>query len=85
MVSFNDVVASGRRRWVNPHWFRGNSYFRIGIDWVKTALETGWRLIRWVVLTGNSDPQLAMDSRKQHQHRAYQIEFKIQTYQYATA
>ena len=80
-----DVVESGRRRWVDPHWFRGNSYFRIGIDWVKTALESGWRLIRQVGFTGNSDPQPAMASRTQHQHRAYQIEFKILTYQYATA
>jgi hypothetical protein len=43
-----EVVKSGKRRWVDPHWFRGNSYFRIGWDWVKTALETGWRLIRRV-------------------------------------
>lgn len=80
-----DVVESGRRRWVDPHWFRGNSYFRIGTDWVKTALENGWRLIRCVGFTGNRDPQPAKASRKQHQHRTYQIEFKIRTYQYATA
>ena len=30
-----EVVNSGKRRWVDPHWFRGNSYFRIGWDWVK--------------------------------------------------
>lgn len=80
-----DVIKSGRRRWVDPHWFRGNSYFRIGIDWVKTALESGWRLIRRVGFTGNRDPQPAMASRKQHYRRTYQIEFKIRTYQYATA
>ena len=28
-----EVVDSGRRRWVDTHWFRGNSYFRIGWDW----------------------------------------------------
>ena len=33
-----DVVEKGKRRWVDTHWFRGNSYFRIGIDWVKSAL-----------------------------------------------
>ncbi len=33
-----DVVASGQRRRVDPHWFRGNICFRIGWDWVKTAL-----------------------------------------------
>jgi hypothetical protein len=46
---------SGKRRWVDPHWFRGNSYFRIGWDWVKTALEAGWRLARRVRFTGNQD------------------------------
>jgi len=25
-----EVVQSGKRPWVDPHWFRGNSYFRIG-------------------------------------------------------
>ena len=34
-----EVVDSGRRRWVDTHWFRGNSYFRIGLEWVKTALQ----------------------------------------------
>ncbi|WP_225889353.1 hypothetical protein [Halomicronema hongdechloris] len=59
------MVKSGKRGWVDPHWLRGNSYFRIGWDWVKTALETGWRLIRRVHFTSNRDPQPAMASRKQ--------------------
>ena len=25
-----EVVAQGKRRWVDPHWFRGNSYLKIG-------------------------------------------------------
>jgi hypothetical protein len=36
-----EVVARGHRRWVDPHWFRGNSYLRIGWQWVKTALYKG--------------------------------------------
>lgn len=78
-----EVVATGQRRWVDPHWFRGNSYFRIGWDWVKTALENGWTLIRQVRFTHNRDPETAMASRKQHEQRTYQIEFKIHTYCYA--
>ncbi|MEL6402576.1 MAG: transposase [Cyanobacteria bacterium J06626_4] len=35
------VVAAGRRRWVDTHWFRGNSYFRMGTEWVKAALQEG--------------------------------------------
>lgn len=77
-----EVVQSGKRRRVDPHWFRGNSYFRIGWDWVKTALQAGWRLIQQVRFTGNLDPQPAMASRKQHQKRARQIEFTIRTYRY---
>jgi hypothetical protein len=76
------VVASGDRRRVDPHWFRGNSYFRIGWDWVKTALEVGWPLIRAVCFTQAHDPEPAMASRKQHDQRTYRIEFKIHTYQY---
>ena len=74
------VVESGKRRWVDPHWFRGNSYFRIGTEWVKAASEHGWRLIRHVRFTHNRDPEPAMASRKQHDQRTYRIEFKIRNH-----
>ena len=74
-----EVVAAGKRRWVDPHWFRGNSYFRIGWEWLKTALNQGWKLIQHVRLLGNHDPDPAMASRKQHENRIYQLEFNIQT------
>ena len=77
-----EVVANGRRRWVDPHWFRGNSYFRIGWDWVKTAFWSGWQLIQQVRFTSHRDPLPAMASRKQHRKRIYQIEFTIRTYCY---
>jgi hypothetical protein len=74
------VVAAGQRRWVDPHWFRGNSYFRIGWDWLKAALENGGPLIRQGRFTHNRDPEPAMVSRKQHDQPTYRIEFKIHTY-----
>ena len=77
-----EVVASKKRRWIDPHWQRGHSYFRIGLDWVKTALIQGWKLIRQVHFIGNYDPSPVMASRKQHEARHYRLEFKIQTYQY---
>ena len=77
-----EVVTSQKRRWIDPHWFRGHSYFRIGLDWVKTALIQGWKLIRQVNFSGNYDPSPAIASRKQHEARHYRLEFKIQTYQY---
>jgi hypothetical protein len=51
------VVAEGLRRRVDPHWFRGNSYFRIGWDWIKTALDPGWQLIHSVCFTFSGDPE----------------------------
>jgi hypothetical protein len=78
-----EVVTAGKRRWVDTHWFRGNSYFRIGWEWVKSALEHGWQLIRRVCFTSNHDPDPAMASRKQHQKRRYRLEFEVRTYRYA--
>ncbi len=76
------VVASGKRRWVDTHWFRGNSYFRIGLEWVAGALLDGWRLIQKVQFTSNTDPEPAMASRKQHEKRTYRLEFKVSTLQF---
>jgi len=78
-----DVVLQQRRRWVDPHWFRGNSYFRIGWVWVQSALINGWQLIRSVRFTSNRDPDPSMASRKQHEQRFCQLEFTILTYSYA--
>jgi len=74
-----EVVATGKHRWVDTHWFRGNSYFRIGWQWVKTALQCGWQLIHQVRFVGNYDPHPAMAARKQHDKRRYRLEFTIQT------
>ena len=50
------VVAAHKRRWVDPHWYRGNSYLRIGWQWVKTALGRGWELFTTLPLSGLPDP-----------------------------
>ena len=50
------VVAQQKRRWVDPHWLRGNSYLRIGWHWVKTALARGWELFTTLHLSGTPDP-----------------------------
>ena len=51
------VVAQQKRRWVNPHWLRGNSYLRIGWQWVKSALARGWELFATLRLSGTPDPE----------------------------
>ena len=50
------VVAVHKRRWVDPHWLRGNSYLRIGWQWIKTALARGWELFATLHLSGTPDP-----------------------------
>ena len=77
-----EVVKQQHRRWVDPHWFRGNSYFRIGWEWVKAAPFNAWRIIRSVRFTSNCDPDPVMASRRQHLKRKYRIEFSVQTYCY---
>lgn len=78
-----EVVHAGKRRWVDPHWFRGNSYFRIGLEWVRSALFQGWRLIRRVAFFSNSDPEPAMASRSQHQQRSHRLEFQVCSVSYS--
>ena len=51
------VVGANKRRWVDPHWLRGNSYLRIGWLWVKTALTQGWALFATLHLSGTPDPE----------------------------
>jgi hypothetical protein len=50
------VVAQQKRRWVDPHWLRGNSYLRIGWQWVKSALARSWELFATLHLSGTPDP-----------------------------
>ena len=64
------VVEQGNRRLVDPHWYRGNSYLKIGWKWVNCALSKGWDLITRLYLSAAPDPEPAMASRKQHAKRA---------------
>jgi hypothetical protein len=62
------VVAHHNRRWVDPHWLRGNSYLRIGWQWVKSALARGWALFTTLQLSGAPDPEPARASVSQSKH-----------------
>jgi hypothetical protein len=59
------VVAAGRRREVDPHWFRGFSYARIGWHWIRRALSRGGMMIRTLALPTARDPEPARASRGQ--------------------
>ena len=58
---------TNKRRWVDPHWFRGASYLRIGWQWVKTALARGWALFATLHLSGAPDPEPSRASATQSQ------------------
>jgi hypothetical protein len=68
-----EVVKQGHRRWVDPHWFRGQSYLKIGWKWVERALSRGYDLITRLHLSAEADPEPAMASRRQAQKRPRRV------------
>ena len=82
-VQGQQVVAAGKRRWVDAHWQRGNSYLRIGWNWFKGVLHQGWRLFATISLQGGSDPDPAIASKKQSQ-KHLEREFTIKSYSFVT-
>jgi hypothetical protein len=61
------VVTHGKRRWVDAHWFRGQSSLKIGWNWVRRALSRGYELMTGLHLSADADPVPAMASKIQHQ------------------
>ena len=75
-----EVVESGRRRWVDAHWFRGNSYLKIGWKWVRHAFVKGYELITQLRLSPLRDPEPAIASRKQakkQNERTFSVQFDV--------
>jgi len=74
-----EVVAQGKRRWVDAHWFRGLSDLKIGWNWVKLALNRGYKLTTSLYVSGEADPEPAMASKRQLQkqpQRFFVLEFQ---------
>ena len=80
-VQGQQVVATGKRRWVDAHWQRGNSYLRIGWNWLKGVLHQGWRLFSTSSLFGYADPEPASASKKLTQ-KQLEREFTINSYKF---
>jgi hypothetical protein len=81
----SEVVAQGRRREVDPHWFRGSSYLKIGWQWLKHAINKSWQLITGWCLRGGEDPHPAMASRRQYEIAQLKFQrFTGTTVSYAT-
>lgn len=70
------VVASGKRRQVDPHWRRGMSYLKLGWNWVRLAMTQQWPIQVYWFLSRATDPEPAMASRKQHE-RSLKREFTV--------
>ncbi len=69
------AVAEGKRRAVDPHWFRGDSYLKIGWNWLKHALNKGWALITSFNLYGGDDPDPVKASRPQYEKQRKKFDF----------
>ena len=78
-----EVVASGKRRWVDPHWFRGNSYLKIGWNWVLRALVKGYEIITQLRLMPGPDPQPAKAARGRSSQRRRKRFFRIKVVSFA--
>lgn len=82
-VQGQEVVASGKRRLVDCHWYRGNSYLRLGWEWVKGVLYRRWKLFPTLCLSGSFDPEPAIASQKQA-HKQLEREFRVRSFSYAS-
>ena len=82
-VQGQQVVATGKRRWVDTHWQRGNSYLRIGWNWLKGVLHQQWRLFPTIFLSGETDPEPASASKKQMQ-KQLEREFTVKSYRFSS-
>lgn len=76
-----EVVESGYRQQVDTHWLRGNSYLRIGWDWIRRALIEPRQLITRVRFLGSFLHDPVIPSLKYLEHR-FLLEFKVQTWIY---
>lgn len=74
-----EVVQSGKRRWVDAHWFRGNCYLKIGWKWVLRALVKEFDLISQFSLSPLPDPEPAKASNKQYEKQQKKRVLSFQT------
>lgn len=75
------VVEAGDRQKVDVHWLRGNSYLRIGWDWIRQALIEPRPLISQVRFVGSFNTDPVVPSLKYLKDR-FLLEFTAQTLAY---
>jgi hypothetical protein len=52
-----EVVKSGIRQEIDPHWNRAISYLKIGLRYVAAAPARGYKFIKKVILSSMPDPE----------------------------
>lgn len=82
-VQRQEVVKTGKRRLVDCHFFRGNSYLRLGWEWVKGLLSRGWRLFPSICLCGDVAPDPAISYQKQAR-KFLEREFHVRNFSFAS-
>lgn len=70
------VVTSGKRRRVDPHWNRGMSYLKLGWNWIRLAITQQWNIQLVRFLSSAPDPQPALASKRQL-HNSFKREFTV--------
>lgn len=71
-----NVVVSGQRRRVDPHWRRGMSYLKLGWNWVRLAVTRQWQIGLYRFLASGADPEPARASVRQ-QEDSFKREFTV--------
>ena len=59
-----EVVNQQKRRWVDTHWDRGLSYFKIGWRWLRQQFRKNWPVFAPFKLDPAPDPDPAIASRR---------------------
>jgi hypothetical protein len=65
LLQGTQVVASSKRRWVDPQWQRGMSYLKLGWNWIRLAITHQCRIALYRFLSSAPDPHPASASKKQ--------------------
>lgn len=73
-----EVVETGERQQVDVHWLRGNSFLRIGWDWIRRALVKPCQLIAQVRFLGSFEADPVVPSLK-YLSDCCSLEFTVQT------
>lgn len=76
-----EVVETGNRQQVDVHWLRGNSYLRIGWDWIRRALIEPQKLLANVRFRGHFNTDPVVPSLKYLMDK-FKLEFTARTLAY---